>query len=57
MEEPAIVEIYDLAGKLQKVVPLTEKRSEVSISDLAAGMYVLKHISKTASNSIRIIKL
>lgn len=55
--EPSTLEIYDLSGKLQKVVPLKNGCNEISISHLSAGTYLLKQLSRKSCNSMKLFKL
>lgn len=50
------LEVYDMQGKLVKTQAVNAKKAEVMVQNLPNGMYVVKAITKTGSETLKLIK-
>lgn len=51
-----VCSIYDMYGKLIKVIPITSDRSTIELSDFSSGVYILRLQSESGSISKIVIK-
>lgn len=56
MKGKGTITVYDLSGKLVRRVELASGKSQVNISDLRAGMYLLQYTDNETSGMMRIQK-
>ena len=53
---PATIEIYSMQGLLLQRQPLSQTRSEVSIANLPAGVYLVRIVSPNGTATCRVVK-
>lgn len=53
---PAVIEIYDISGRLEKQTIVFNKNSDIDISDLQKGLYIIKLCNSEISETFKIIK-
>ncbi|MCC6816355.1 MAG: M36 family metallopeptidase [Saprospiraceae bacterium] len=49
------IEFYSLSGQLLKAIPVTQNHMNISLSDLASGMVIVKVIGAQMTNSFKLI--
>jgi YbbR domain-containing protein len=56
MSKDASIQIMDLSGRLQKTISFSGYEQEVDVSDLAAGVYMLKINSNGKQMLLKFVK-
>lgn len=55
-EVNATLTLSDVTGKIVKVVSLTQNKTEIDLSALTSGVYLLRYADDTGNSTIRVIK-
>jgi len=55
-KEPATLEIYDIAGRLLSAQTVVQAKTQINISSLAAGIYVLKAFDRDGVSAVKFVK-